>query len=196
MRVKSLAVSTAVVAVALLIAGCSYSDGPASPSRAKAPAPSGTSSATLLSSPITVTPLQRTTALSSPITVSKTIGILGGTISVPGAGLTVVVPALAVSSNTQFTVTALAGSAVAYDFAPHRTFSVPLVLTQDLHNTQVQSGLVNVANLFVGYFPNTNDITSVTETLGVSVSLTSLLATTTVSHFSGYIYAGGRSDDE
>lgn len=196
MRATSLARSTATLAVALVIAGCAMSEGPASPARAPVAAPAGSSSATLLSSPITVTPLERTTALASPITVSKTIGILGGTISVPGAGLTVVVPALAVTSNTQFSVTALAGTAVAYDFAPHRTFGVPLVLTQDLHNTQVQTGLVNPLALFAAYFPDANNITSVTELLNVGVSLQSLTATFTVTHFSGYLVAGGRSDEE
>jgi hypothetical protein len=196
MRVKTLAFSTATLAVALVLAGCGPSDSPAGPAHAPVVAPAGPASATLLGSPVAVNALQRTTALSSPITVSKTIGLLGGTISVPGAGLTVVVPPLAVSSNTQFSVTALAGSAVAYDFAPHRTFNLPLVMTQDLHNTQAQSGLVNPLSLFVGYFPDANNITSVTELLNVGVSLQNLTAVFTVTHFSGYIIATGRCDDE
>lgn len=185
------------LAAAIALSGCGYGDGPASPKGAAAPVPTGTAPAsTLLSSAITVNPLLRTTALAQPITVYKTIGLLGGTISVPGAGLTVVVPALAVTSNTQFSVTALAGSAVAYDFSPHRTFNVPLVMTQDLNNTQAQTGLVNPFDMFVGYFPNTNDITSVTELLNLGVNLQNLTATFTVTHFSGYIIATGRSDDE
>src|SRR6476619_3524516 len=40
----------------------------------------------------TATGLQRTTPLAAPITVSRTIGYWGGTLAIPEAGVTVVVP--------------------------------------------------------------------------------------------------------
>jgi hypothetical protein len=104
-----------------------------------------------------------------------------------------------VSRNTAFQVTALAGSKVAYEFEPHGTrFNLPLVMTQDLHNTQVQSGLVNPLSLSLGYFPNSADNTSVTELLTVGVNVLNLTAVSTLWHFSGYIYATGRrgADDD
>jgi hypothetical protein len=70
------------------------------------------------------------------------------------------------------------------------------VLTQDLHNTQVAAGLVNPLSLRLGYFPDANNITSVSEILNVGVSVQSLVAVAAVWHFSGYIFAGGYSDDQ
>jgi hypothetical protein len=70
-------------------------------------------------------------------------------------------------------------------------------MLQDLSNTQAQTGgLVNPLSLYVGYFPNSGNVTSVTELLNVGVSLQNQLAVTTLWHFSGYIYAGGRSEEE
>lgn len=190
MRFRSLS-TFALAAVAAVMATNCGSDSTVAP-RATAAAPL-TPSHTLLSSLETVNPLTRTVPLAAPITVSRTIGVLGGAISVPGAGLTVVVPPLAVGKNTVFTVTALAGSAVAYDFQPHGTkFLVPLVATQSLHNTQY-SGLLNLG-LFAGYFPDSSNPTQVSETFSVQLNLLSLTAVWTIPHFSGYILAGGRDD--
>ncbi|MGH7619783.1 MAG: hypothetical protein ACREPM_21430, partial [Gemmatimonadaceae bacterium] len=63
----------------------------------------------------TIVPLLRTTPLASDVTVSKTIGALGGVIAIPAAGLTIVVPTLAVGKSTKFAITARKGSYVAYD---------------------------------------------------------------------------------
>lgn len=197
MRLRTLSSLTATFATALLVFGCAV-DSTTAP-----PTPAGTQSASHsllggLLAPTTVTPLERTSALSAPLTTSATIGVLGGVLSIPGAGITVVVPALAVSSPTTISVTALAGSDVGYEFAPHGIhFNVPLVVTQDLSNTQASSGgLVNPLSLFVGYFPDASNVTSVTELLNVGVNLFSQTATFNVWHFSGYIIATGRSDSE
>ena len=80
--------------------------------------------------------LQRTTPLAAPITVSKVIGADGGTLSIPEAGVTVTVPRGALAQTTTITMTARAGSLVAYDFAPHGiTFAKPLVFSQQLRGT-------------------------------------------------------------
>jgi hypothetical protein len=173
-------------------------ESPASPDQRAITPASGASASILLGSPTAVTPLLRTTPLAAPISVSRTVGILGGAISIPQAGLTVVVPALAVTSPTTITVTALAGSQVAYEFAPHGIrFTTPLVMTQNLLGTQARSGgSINPLSLFVGYFPNSTTTTSVTELLSVNLSVLNTLATTTLWHFSGYIYASGRESEE
>jgi hypothetical protein len=190
--------TVALIATAIVSASCSTTDSPVAPQVKEAAPTVGPSKSllgTLLGSPQTVTPLLRTKPLASAITVSRRIGILGGVIPVPGAGLTIVVPPLAVSSMTNFSVTALAGSAVAYQFEPHGTkFTLPLVATQDLHGTQAQTGLVNPLSLFVGYFPDSSNVTSVTELLNLGVSLPTLMSVFTIWHFSGYILASGRSD--
>jgi hypothetical protein len=150
----------------------------------------------LLNAPKTVHAINRTTPLTAPISYSKKIGVLGGTIVVPGTGLTIVVPPLAVASNTTFTVTALAGSAVAYDFGPHGRFLLPLVMTQALRDIDARKGgLLDPLSLQLGYFPDANDITSVTELLTVTVSLPTETAVATVRHFSGYRRRVRRADD-
>jgi hypothetical protein len=199
LRVRSLRGFVATAAIAITAFGCNSVDGPIAPQQQAASAPASSSLlGSLLGTATTTTidPVLRTTPLAMPVNVSRTIGVLGGAFSVPGTGLTVIVPALAVSTPTVFSVTALAGSAIAYDFGPHGRFNVPVVLTQDLHNTQVAAGLVNPLSLRLGYFPDANNITSVSEILNVGVSVQSLVAVAAVWHFSGYIFAGGYSDDQ
>lgn len=197
MRVRPLSTLFLAAVAAVMATNCG-SDSTVAP-REATPAPTAPSQSLLggllggTTTLQTVTPLNRTTPLAQPITVSKTIGVLGGAITVPGAGLTVVVPPLAVGKNTLFSITALAGSAVAYDFQPHGTkFLVPLVATQDLHNTQ-GANLLNLS-LFAGYFPDSSNPTQVSQTFSVQVSLLTLTAVWTIPHFSGYIVATGRDD--
>jgi len=196
MRLRSLT-SFAVAAAATFVAYACASDSPAAP---KAPAPQAASHSLLggllggsSTTTWTVNPIFRSTPLASDIVVSQNIGPLGGTISIPGAGLTIVVPPLAVGNTTTFTITARKGSFVAYDMEPHgTTFRVPLVATQDLSGTNVR-GLANLS-LSLGYYPDPNHITTVTELLGVQVDLLKLTAVAAIPHFSGYIFAGGAED--
>jgi hypothetical protein len=136
--------------------------------------------------------------LAAPISVSKNIGPLGGVITVPGAGLTVTVPPLALTKSTKITVTALAGSAVAYEFEPHGlTFVAPLVAIQDLSTTKT-SGL-NLSLFSAGYFLKASDINSktgtakVSELFDVNATAAPIAAVWTIPHFSGYLVATGRS---
>lgn len=201
MRARTLVHFVSALAASLTLAACG-NDAPVAPQQ-KAPAPTASNSllgglvGSLLGTPTTITPLHRNTPLASTLTASQTIGILGGVIAIPGAGVSVVVPPLAVSSPKTITVTAMAGSNVAYEFEPHGTkFNVPLVMLQDLSGTQAQTGgLVNALTLQLGYFPNSTNVTSVTELLTVGVSLPTQTGVATIWHFSGYIWATGRSDD-
>lgn len=176
---------------ALFLVSCSTSDSPV------APAPSAVSlSPELLlkgvsTSPLTVTSLKRTTPLATSVSASAYIGPLGGIISVPGTGFSVIVPALALTSRQLITVTALSGNEVAYEFAPHGLkFPVPLVATQSLGSTQAGTGLIDPKLLFVGYFTDSTKPDVVKELLDVGVSAG--VAVFPIWHFSGYIVASGR----
>ena len=141
MRLRLLTLSATITA-ALLAYGCANDSitAPASTPVAAAAAASPSLLGSLLGQTTTVTPLLRKTPITS-VTASATIGPLGGVLALPSAGLTVVVPPLAVTTATKMSVTAVAGSSVAYEFEPHGIkFTVPLVATQSLKGTQAQSG--------------------------------------------------------
>ncbi len=153
----------------------------------------------LVSSLTSVTGVQRTTPLASAITVSQTIGSAGGTLSIPAAGVTVVVPAGAVSSNTNFTMTARAGSLIAYDFAPHGiTFAKPLVFTQSLSGTNAT--LLSAPLIQLGYYSDPSLLTAVgglvSELINGNVNLLNWTFTSNIKHFSGYMMTGGRGARE
>jgi hypothetical protein len=138
--------------------------------------------------------LERKKPLSKDITVSKTIGKSGGTISIPEAGFTLTVPANAVKTNTNFTVTAIKGSLVAYEFGPHGIkFDKSLTFKQDLNNTEWS--LLKLKLLTGGYFKNRSDLDHKNAVALVSEVLNGLLIPLTkefsfkIDHFSGYIVA-------
>ena len=196
MRLRSLglAVITSTI-TALAISACATdATAPIAPAGAPAPAPSRDLLG-LLGKPATVTPLLRNTPLSTNVSASTVVGVLGGNISIPSAGLNLVIPPLAAPPGTRITVTALAGSNVAYQFEPHGIrFALPLVATQSLRGTQAQSGgLINPLSLFAGYFPDATHQTSISELLNVNVSLLNQTSIFSIWHFSGYIIATGRS---
>ena len=139
--------------------------------------------------------LQRTKALAAPITVTKSIGAEGGTLAIPEAGVTVVVPRGALATTTKITMTARAGTLVAYDFAPHGiTFAKPLVFTQQLRGTN--ASLLNASLLRLGYYadPSLLGKTSavVSDLLGGVVNTLSWSFTSTIPHFSGWVVTCGR----
>lgn len=203
MRVRSLAALVSLVAVSVTLAACGATDStapstPAASAMKAAPADAANASllTTLLGSAQTVTPAHRNTPLAKSITVSKNIGILGGTIAIPGAGFSIVIPPLAIPATKTISVTAMAGDKLAYEFAPHGLkFALPLVMTQNLSQTDASGGLLGLLNLKLGYFPDSSKPTSVTELLGVQVDLLNQTAISTIWHFSGYIVAVGRDSD-
>ena len=139
--------------------------------------------------------LQRTTPLAVPITVSKAIGADGGTLAIPEAGVTVTIPRGALAQPTTITMTARAGTLIAYDFAPHGiTFAKPLVFSQQLRGTNAT--LLSAPLLRLGYYENANLLTRtgglVSELLGGAVNTLTWTFTSTIPHFSGYIVTCGR----
>jgi hypothetical protein len=179
------------ILAAALLASCSTSEGPVAPAPTAAPSSPELLLKGIITEPTTVTSLKRTTPLATSVSASAYVGPLGGVISVPGTGLTVVIPALALSSKQLITITALPGSDVAYEFAPHGLkFPVPLIATQKLNNTDAGTGLLDPKLLFAGYFADQTQPNVVTELLNVSISAGT--AVFPIWHFSGYIVASGR----
>lgn len=193
---------TAVAALGLFALGCSpdSATAPANP-----PAPSallGLTSGSLLSSGVQTVPMiRRQQPLASDITVTRNIGPLGGAIAIPGAGLVVTFLPGAVLASTPITVTAFAGSYVAYGFGPHGLkFLAPVVVSQDMSMTAVTD---RNATLYGGYTPDGQSNLSasgeavVSELLNVKLTTVPILgqlhliSSFTVQHFSGYILAGG-----
>ncbi|MFL5618526.1 MAG: hypothetical protein ACJ79A_09060 [Gemmatimonadaceae bacterium] len=148
-----------------------------------------------LTSLLGVNGLQRTTALPAPITVTKSIGPDGGTLAIPGAGVTVTVPRGALATTTTITMTARAGTLVAYDFAPHGiTFAKPLVFTQQLRGTNAT--LLTAPLLGLAYYADASLLTQtgglVSQLLGGTVNTLSWTFTGPIPHFSGYMVSCGR----
>ena len=174
----------------VLLAGCARDA--ASPVEPTTTIPSKPSPALLGLTP--VRGVTRSTALATDISVSAVIGKSGGTLSIPAAGLTLVVPAGAVNANTKFTATALAGRLVAYEFEPHgTTFAVPLQFSQDLTKTNLLGTLTGSVLMKGAYFTSKDNLNT---TLGVGLVNELIPATTDllnfrvrfpIKHFSGYL---------
>jgi|SRR5687768_8426480 len=135
----------------------------------------------------------RAVPLAKDISVSAVIGPKGGTISIPEAGLTLVVPANAVQANTAFKATAIAGTLVAYEFEPHgTTFAVPLRFTQDLRKTSLV-GVLTAPLMDGAYFTDRSKLNDasglafVSELRPVVVNLLKSQASFPIDHFSGYL---------
>jgi hypothetical protein len=142
--------------------------------------------------------LKRTIPLAAPITVVKTIGAEGGYLSIPAAGVTVVVPAGALSRPTDITMTARAGSVIAYDFEPHGiTFARPLVFTQSLRGTNAP--LLSLRSMRLGYYSDPSLLGETTSLVSELIkglgSIFSSTFTAPINHFSGYLVTWGCTDD-
>jgi hypothetical protein len=172
-----------------LLAGCARDA--SSPVEPNAVVPSTPSSA--LFGLLPVRGVTRAWPLANDITVSAVIGKNGGKISIPEAGLTLVVPANAVEANTTFKATAIAGNLVAYEFEPHgTTFAVPLQFTQDLRKTSLV-GMLTAPLMDGAYFTDrskllpTTGVAFVSEIKPAVVNLLKSQVSFPIDHFSGYL---------
>lgn len=171
------------------LAGCGV-DRPTAPAALTPSAPNQS----LVGGLTTVQPLQRRVPLADDISVSAVIGLRGGVISIPRAGFQLVVPAGAVSAPTTFRVTALEGSAIAYEFEPHGvTFPRELRAAQDLSHAR---NVLSLAPLLkAGYFADRKQIGAnglfalVSEIFPGSIDLRLTHFRWDIPHFSGYIVA-------
>jgi hypothetical protein len=132
--------------------------------------------------------------------VSATIGVNGGTLSIPGSDFTITFPYGALAAPTAITITSDASGYVSYDMQPHGTvFARPVIVTQRLKNTSLY-GTPQAWNSFGAYFQQ--------DPLDLSGLLKALETTTTtifaapsggqpevetwqLRHFSRYMLASG-----
>lgn len=154
----------------------------------------GASSSLTLASPV-----QRATPLAQDVSWSFSAGPGGALSTDAGTGLTIAIPAGALSSDVTITVTALAGSDVAYRFEPHGLlFARNATLTQDLTKTTVD--LLSGLALSGAYFStdtlelSPDGLALVTDVIGAVTNPLSRTASFPIQHFSGYILASGRTD--
>jgi hypothetical protein len=97
--------------------------------------------------------LKRSKALKATATVEGVIGVDGGTLSIPRAGVAVTFPRGAVTTPTRITLTATKGKDVVYEFEPHGLkFGVPVIVRQDLQQTTAASNPLVAAALQGSYF--------------------------------------------
>jgi hypothetical protein len=174
------------------IASCSDAPGVTSPSVSTPP------NRLLLGAPTQVHVVTRDQPLTAPVSASRLVGVFGGVINLPDAGLSVVVPAFAVTAPTTITVTAVPGNQLAYEFEPHGLqFRVPLIVTQQLAGTSAVSGGILANKLYAGYFADVLDLDQlggtalVSELLGTSINTWNGSVSFAVRHFSGYLIAAG-----
>jgi hypothetical protein len=185
----------ATIALSALAAVSCGTEHPTLPQLQQSPPTEASSDLLGLTSLLGMNGLQRTKALAAPITVSKSIGSEGGTIAIPEAGVTVTVPRGALAKTTKITMTARAGTLVAYDFEPHGiTFAKPLAFSQKLSGTNAT--LLSAPFLQLGYYQDASLLTKtggiVSELLGGAVNTLSWTFTSQIGHFSGYMVSCGR----
>ena len=132
--------------------------------------------------------------------VSATIGVSGGTLSIPGSDFSISFPYGALSAPTTITITSDASGYVSYDMKPHGlTFRKPVVVTQRLNNTAVY-GTPKALNSFGAYFPtDLLDLAGILRALEIETTTIFLnsrsgepeVETWLLNHFSRYMLASG-----
>lgn len=196
--------TTYALAAALLATACSDAGQPLAPARTHVG--SGASEQLLggiiggvinTLTNLLVPPINRTTPLASDVRWTFTAGPGGATSSNAAVGLTIVVPAGALSTTQTITVTALAGAPVAYRFEPHLQFSRKVYLTQNLRGTT--AGLLaplNGAHFATDLLQlNPQGLAIVTELVPALANPLTRTATFGVGHFSGWILGSGRASE-
>ena len=154
-----------------------------------------------IGAPVVMGAITRYEPLANELTATATIGSEGGSFSIPEAGLTVTVPAGAVSEPVVFSATAHRGKIVAYDFQPAGRFDVPIEVTQDLYYTSWHHQ-ADLSDVFGGYYTGENALddeqgeAEVSELPPSVVNIEKCKITLAVGHFSGYVIATGRNRRE
>lgn len=185
-------VSIVALAVAAYGVSACSAERVAGPSMERAHSTLIASTTTTLSSTLTKVTGLRWSKSATASATSKVIGAAGGTLTAAG-GLTLTVPKGAVSKNTTFTVTRLAGNVVAYDFAPHGvSFALPLQITQSTAGTNFSTYALS-AFVRGGYFKENSLLDQLAGTALISEFRPATVAQDrstvkfTVNHFSGYM---------
>jgi hypothetical protein len=132
--------------------------------------------------------------------VSATIGVNGGTLTIPGSDFTISFPYGALTSSTNITITSDGTGYVTYDMQPHGlTFRKPVVVTQRLNNTAVY-GTPKALNSFGAYFAHDLlDLSGILRALEIETTTIfsnprsgqAEVETWLLNHFSRYMLASG-----
>jgi hypothetical protein len=149
-----------------------------------------------------VRPAQRDAQLDSDIVWSFDAGPEGAVSRNATTGLTISIPQGALDTPTRITVTALAGSSIAYRFEPHGLqFALPVELSQSLHGMKLNREPLGFARLLGGYFSGdalpTDPVTGiarVVELLPITVDTKARRVKLAIRHFSGYTVASAIND--
>src|SRR5690242_16653932 len=122
-------------------------------------------------------------------TASAMVGLGGGELDLPSAGLKVIVPAGALTQPTMISVTPRAGALLAYEFQPHGLqFARPLTVVQSLGGTGLEG--VSVRSLRAVYFADESQVDDAsgavrpTELMNVSIDAAAQTASFSIHHFS------------
>jgi hypothetical protein len=194
------ALAAAGLALASSLGACA--DQPPTGPNPAGPAAHASSYRTTTSTTTTVSALLRNVPLAANVTKMWTIKrSTGGSIDWPEMGLKVIVPANAFQAKEMtISVTALAGAAIAYDFAPAGTrFALPLALSQGLKGTSWYKADFG-KTLQGAYFKSAAQVSDSTNTAQADELLpadTDLLKSQVrlkVTHFSGYMVSTNASN--
>jgi len=191
---RSRLLSLAAVAIAALTLACGDAQRVVAPESSAFRVPQNASFNLLGSGRADVA--ERDHALRSDGHAERNIGPEGGVLSVPDAGLTIIVPPGAVSHRVKIGVRAVKGSAIHYEFEPHGiVFNVPLIAIQRLNGISASS---LGAGLYAAYVAHDQDVdekngtANIAQVFGVAIDASAGTATFHIPHFSGYILASGR----
>jgi hypothetical protein len=141
--------------------------------------------------------LTKKTELSAPITVSAEIGRKGGWLQIPQVGFALYVPERVLKKNVRFSVTALPGKVVAFEFEPHgMQFPDPLYIVQSLDSVDVSGK--DISKFEVAYFANSSQVNQADQTAIINEFLPIFFEAdhkvfyAPIKHFSGYLISTGR----
>jgi hypothetical protein len=132
--------------------------------------------------------------------VSATIGVNGGTLSIPGSDFTITFPYGALSQPTSIKIISDASGYVSYDMQPHGLqFRKPVIVTQRLNNTAVY-GTPLALNAACAYFAqDLLDLSGILQALEIETTTIfadpntgkAAVETWQLNHFSRYMLASG-----
>jgi hypothetical protein len=182
-------IAHALAAAAALVALVAACEAPTAPGGGMRPGPArhGT-----LADPAEIAVLQRTAPLPAPLTASARIGTQGGRIAIREAGFSIRIPphALPPGAPVTITVTALAGSDVAYSFSPEGlVFVGDPVISQSLVRTTVFGHPEAQSQLQGAWFQEgalANGVARVGELRPTSTDVRGWRSSWSIHHFSGY----------
>ena len=142
--------------------------------------------------------LRRTVPLSVDLSVTRVIGRDGGRLEIDEAGITFVIAPDALTEATTITMTALAGDAMAVEFAPHGLeFAIPATMHMLARGTPAEAQLLHEIDgepldLFLAVYFDGNPEIGVDPLENIATYLLDGAIVFRVGHFSGYVVATGR----